>query len=238
MGWLLLNGFLRFNYPDATEFPVQGIDISHHQGTIDWRKIAGDRPGFVIMKATQGRGYRDPRFRPNWEAAGAAGIVRGAYHFFEFCTSGAVQARNFMGAVHPGQRMLPPAIDVEFEGNCERWPGPEKVRQELGGMIRLLERAYGRKPILYANYRAYDRIIAGHFEGCPIWIRDIFFRPRLSDGRPWLFWQYANNGRAAGISTRVDLDVFNGPPADLAGLCLSIQPKPRGDALESSVGIE
>jgi len=136
--------------------------------------------------------------------------------YFDFCTPGDAQARHFIRTVRPGQRMLPPAIDVEFEGNCRNWPGPGVVRAELGRMIGELVRAYGRKPILYANYRAYDPLLAGRFKGCPLWIRDIFFRPRLSDGRPWRFWQFAANGRIPGISGRVDLNVFRGSAADLS----------------------
>ena len=64
-------GFLRFNYPDQTVYPVQGLDVSHHQGEIDWQAInaQADQPKyrFVFIKATEGGDFKDPRFVRNWK---------------------------------------------------------------------------------------------------------------------------------------------------------------------------
>ena len=92
---LYRSGLLRFNYPNSTRFPVRGIDVSHHQGDIDWHIVKAAGVDFAFIKASEGGDYRDREFARNWEEAGRAGIARGAYHFFTFCTAGLDQAHNF-----------------------------------------------------------------------------------------------------------------------------------------------
>ena len=60
---------------------LPGIDVSHHQDTIDWAQVAGSGIRFAIAKATEGTGYIDPLFSTNRADAMAAGIAFGAYHF-------------------------------------------------------------------------------------------------------------------------------------------------------------
>eukprot|EP01030_Chromulinospumella_sphaerica_P019884 gene19884-19787_t len=98
-GW---RGFRRWE-PDPGRYPVRGIDVSHHQGTIDWTAVAADDVAFAYLKASEGGDHRDRTFAANWQAARAAGLKVGAYHFFTFCRPGADQARNFLAAV-PAQR--------------------------------------------------------------------------------------------------------------------------------------
>ena len=61
--------------------PILGIDVSHYQGKIDWAAVAHSGIQFAFLKATEGCGPADSRFRENWIAAGNAGILRGAYPF-------------------------------------------------------------------------------------------------------------------------------------------------------------
>src|SRR5262245_17581145 len=73
-----------------------GIDVSAHQGDIEWTRVAADDIEFVYVKATEGRDFVDARFAANWWDAGAAGLDRGAYHFFTLCTPGTAQAEHFL----------------------------------------------------------------------------------------------------------------------------------------------
>jgi lysozyme len=215
---LHMKGVVRFNYPSTSRYPVRGIDISHHQGAIDWQRLAQRPPNFVFMKASEGAQFVDPRFPASWRAAETHRIPRGAYHYFNFCTPGHLQAANLISVLPPGQRMLPPAIDIEFTGNCKALPDPETIRAELAAMLAGIERAYGRQPLLYVTQDAYERLILGHFPGYPLWVRNIFRRPRLSDGRSWVFWQFADRGRLAGIDGPVDLNVFSGSMSELLAI--------------------
>src|SRR5687768_1484289 len=78
-------GYVRLNYPSDERYPIRGIDVSHHQGAVDWKKVEAAGIDFAYIKATEGRDHRDPRFDANWRAAEGA-LARGAYHFFTFCT--------------------------------------------------------------------------------------------------------------------------------------------------------
>ena len=109
-------------HPSEHSYPFQGIDVSRHQGTIDWQDLPRQGVDFAYIKASEGGDFRDTRFKTNWRAAGGAGIGRGAYHFFTLCRSGADQAANFLAAVPSDSGALPPAVDLEFGGNCSARP--------------------------------------------------------------------------------------------------------------------
>lgn len=78
-----IHGEIPAESPDLSKFPVKGIDISRYQGDIDWDVLSKeDHVQFAFIKATEGSTYQDDLFTQNWEAAEAAGVFVGAYHFF------------------------------------------------------------------------------------------------------------------------------------------------------------
>lgn len=213
----LVIAIVSWNRPPPHEFAVHGIDVSHHQGEIDWVRVAASDVRFAFIKSTEGRDHLDTRFRENWEAAAQAGLVRGAYHFFTFCSPGDAQAEHFLAAVPPAVGLLPPVVDVEFAGNCKSWTSIEAIQQELGEFLARIEQAWAKPPILYVTSESRRRIIADRFEDYPVWIRNVFWRP--SGSRPyWLFWQYTDEGEVQGIDTPVDLNVYRGELEELAAL--------------------
>lgn len=72
------------SYPEGYE--IHGIDISHHQGEIDWEVLRNNGMidkypvRFVMIKATEGASNLDRRFKENFHQAREYGFVRGAYH--------------------------------------------------------------------------------------------------------------------------------------------------------------
>ncbi|WP_218113799.1 glycoside hydrolase family 25 protein [Superficieibacter electus] len=202
-------GWLRLNYPSRTQWPVQGIDISHHQKIINWALVDPKAVRFVFIKATQGSTFRDPAFQQNWQNARARGLVTGAYHFFSLCKSGKEQAQNFIATVPVAANALPPTIDLEYGANCAP-QSREQVIAALREMTTMLEQVYQQKVILYATRDFYDDYLQQDFLTHPLWIRDIWRQPSLPYHRQWTFWQYANRGHIPGIDTAVDLNVFQG----------------------------
>jgi lysozyme len=202
--------------PDAGDGP-RGIDVSHHQGRIDWPAVARAGVGFAYLKATEGRDFVDPRFRDNWQGAEAAGLARGAYHFFTFCSSGRAQAANFLAHAPPAKGALLPVADVEFVGNCTSWKSLDVVRTELRAFVASVETAWRAKPILYVTPDSYERVLAGEFGGHPIWVRDVLARPAPDAFGGWLIWQHSETGRVPGVAGPVDLDVLR-PGAGLDDL--------------------
>lgn len=203
--------------PDGGAYPVRGIDISHHQGAIDWAAVAADGVDFAYIKATEGGDFRDPRFVANWAGAGAAGIARGAYHFFTLCRPGAVQAANFIAAVPPTPGMLRPVVDLEYGGNCSARPSPAALLTEVRDFLAALEAHYGSKPLLYLTRGFHADYLDGALVDYPLWVRSLYFEPGYP-AREWSIWQFHDRGRRAGIAGPVDLNVFRGDRAAFEGL--------------------
>jgi lysozyme len=208
-------GIWRFNYPETEEYPVRGIDVSHHQGQIDWQAVRDSGIQFAYIKATEGQDFRDPQFSRNWRESENSGIVRGAYHFFTFGTPGRVQALNFIEAVPRDANALPPVVDFEFDGNSQQ----RLPRAELLGSLKVfldtVEDYYGQRPVLYVTTESFAEYLEGEAWAYPIWVRDIFGEPGLVGGRPWTIWQYADNVRIPGIRGPVDQNALRGTIRDL-----------------------
>ncbi|HKC50766.1 MAG TPA: GH25 family lysozyme [Myxococcota bacterium] len=220
---LYSRGFLRFNYPSLAQYPIRGIDVSHHQGVIDWSAVRAEGFEFAFIKASEGTDHVDRAFARNWDGARVAGIARGAYHFFTFCSPGRAQAQHFVSVVGAPFGELAPVADVEFAGNCTSWQSLEQIRTELRAFLTALEDASGRRPAVYFTRESHARLLAGALEDYATWPRSVFVAPT---GERWSFWQFADNGRVAGIATLVDLDVFRGGRRELESLA------PARDTLE------
>jgi lysozyme len=206
---LLDRGYVQFNNPSAREFPVRGLDVSHHQGTIDWNLLAHNGIQFAYMKASEGATFRDNRFSRNWAGARKAGIVPGAYHYYSLCVPPALQAANFLASAPPSATpALPPAVDLEFAGNCSRKPTPAAFQADLHVFLDSVQAAWKRPVVLYVTSDFYP-YVEGKFNGNPLWVRSIFGRPSFEGFGQWQFWQYANRGRLDGVSSLVDLNVSN-----------------------------
>ena len=212
-GAAALLAVLWLSRPDPAKYPVRGIDVSHHQGKVDWQTVAKQGVTFAFIKASEGGDHRDRRFAENWPAARAAGLRVGAYHFFTFCKTGEEQAANLLGALGKDQKdMLPPAVDLEFLGNCAKRPAVGELRAEL----LAFEKALGRKPGYHVTLdfmRAYGKALP---EGADVWVRSVTLPPSWTFRKRWVFWQYSGWGRMDGIDGPVDLNVFHGTQEDWA----------------------
>ena len=200
--------------PDRQRYPVRGIDVSHHQGKIDWQRVAADDVAFAIIKATEGGDHIDDAFATNLSEARASGLVVGAYHFFTFCRPGADQAKNFLAVVPRGEPMLPPVVDIEFGGNCPRRLTPEALRAELDAFLAPVEAQFGKQAIIYLIGEAVDRYETV-MPARERWVRSLVRHP---GDEKWTYWQYHNRGRVDGIEGAVDLNVLQGAQSKLVEL--------------------
>jgi lysozyme len=205
-----------FDWPGRrpSSYPVHGIDLSRWQSDGDWNAAREAGVSFAFIKATEGGDRLDPLFRSHTLAAEAAGVPWGAYHFYYFCTPAAVQAKWFIDNVPNRRGSLPPVLDVEWNPQsptCRLRPEPEKVRSEMAIFMRMLERHYGQRPIVYTNIEfwednGFDQITDEEF-----WLRSTAGHPSETyPGARWVFWQYSGTGRVPGIGGNVDLNVFAG----------------------------
>ncbi|WP_318843083.1 GH25 family lysozyme [Myceligenerans pegani] len=221
---LVAAGVLWPNRVFAAGYDVRGIDVSHHNGTIDWELVAAQDIDFAYVKATEGSGYVDERFAENWDGARAAGLMVGAYHFMSFESSGQEQAANLVDTVPPEADALTPVVDLEPYGEyLGDLPPADRVHEILDPLLTEIEEHYGRPATLYTTAEAYDAYLAGRYPRNPVWIRGVVLPPRLSDGRDWTIWQYSHRDRLDGVGTDpgaepfVDMNVVDGTLADLGG---------------------
>jgi lysozyme len=202
---------------------IQGVDVSHHQGAIDWPTLASDNVAFAYIKATEGADHVDTRFEYNWREAAAAGLYRGAYHFFTLCQPGARQATNFIATVPREAGALPPAVDLEHMGPCRQGPTMTDVVGEARAFMDRLESHYGVRPIVYTTREFHDSYLR-ELTGERFWIRSLGMRPRFRE-RDWIIWQHHNRGHRRGVNGPIDLNAFRGDAAALAAFASTTRPE-------------
>ncbi|MEJ8476716.1 GH25 family lysozyme [Roseibium algae] len=192
--------------PDRSLYPIRGIDVSHHQGPIDWVQVVGDDVAFVYMKASEGQDFKDRAFAANWRGAGSVGLARGAYHFYSLCSPGLAQAENFLESLPLGGVMLPPVLDLEFDGNCAARPPVDELLTQVTAFVERVEEAIGRKVILYAPEDVYLTYLNQRGFSRSLWARSVWRSPGYAND--WDLWQYHQRGSVAGIDGDVDLNVL------------------------------
>lgn len=198
-------------------YAVHGTDVSRFQGRVDWDEARRNGIGFAWIKATEGGDRVDPEFDANWRGAAAAGIPRGAYHFYYWCRPAIEQARWFIRNVPKSRGALPPVLDMEwtpFSPTCTIRPPAQQVRSEALVFLRALEAHYGTKPVIYSTPEFFRRNDMERLSGYDFWLRSTAGHPSDTyPGHRWHFWQYTGTGLAPGFFTDVDLNVFNGSEA-------------------------
>lgn len=204
-GWRYAVGW----HPSERSFPVQGIDVSHHQGRIDWALLREQGVDFVYIKASEGGDHKDRLFAANLRGARAAGIAAGAYHFFTLCRAGADQAANFAATVPSGPGLLPPVVDLEFGGNCGARPSREALLRELRAFLAPAEAHAGKPFLLYLTEEFDSFYRVSEAVDRPLWLRSLVRRPGYG-ARPWTIWQASNFRRLRGIEGRVDWNAARG----------------------------
>jgi lysozyme len=192
---------------------AQGIDVSHFQGTVSWQQVQQAGILFAIAKATDGLTWTDPDFTANWSGMKEAGLLRGAYHFFEPADDAAQQAEFFLSVVQLESGDLPPVLDVEKAASTS-----EALWQGVQTWLEQVEAATGVQPILYMSPGFADEYAApASLAAYPLWIADYgVSQPTLPTGwTTWLIWQYSESGTMTGVTGTVDLDEVNGPITEL-----------------------
>ncbi len=193
---------------------VRGVDVSRWQGAISWPKVKADGRVFAFIRVSDGTKYPDSYFASNWSGAKAAGIVRGAYQFFRPGQDPTAQAKlllSRMGTLGPTD--LPPVIDVEASDGMSDATVIARVKTWLA----VVEKATGRKPIIYTAAGFWGTLGNPDFSGYPLWVANWGVScPSLPGGfKDWKFWQYSDSGSVSGISGGVDVNQFNGSLTEL-----------------------
>ena len=202
-------------------YSVHGIDVSAYQGRIKWAEVARHNVRFAFIKASEGATLHDPRFARNWREARAAGILCGAYHYFQPNRDGLRQANSFAAVVPLQAGDLPPVLDVE----AANFHDVAVMRREVARWLRLIEAHYGVRPILYTNHGFYSRHLAGHFDEYPLWLAHYDVQAPTLPRDKWIIWQHSDESYVPGIRGTVDFNVFQGNYEALLALRLPAKRK-------------
>jgi GH25 family lysozyme M1 (1,4-beta-N-acetylmuramidase) len=173
---------------------IQGCDISHYQGKIDWKKVPLK---FAVLKATQGTGYVDPTFYNNRLEARKNDILCGAYHFVDG-NDMAAECDHFLSTV--GQMVEGEFLALDYEIH---------LKDPVKWCEAFLDRCYaktGIRPLIYLN-----QVTLNGFNWKPcinygLWIARYGAEPVLKDFPFIAMHQYASNGKVKGITGNVDMD--------------------------------
>lgn len=209
---------------------AQGIDVSHHNGSIDFKKVAADGISFVFVKATQGKSFRSKTFLQFVKDAKAVGLLVGAYHYVDD-SAGSVEAakseaQNFYRAIQDaggiGVFDLPPVMDYESNKNGHSKATITAVAKTF---LEEIHKLTGVKPLVY-TYPAFISNFTG-LSSYPLWIARYSTQMPVdaSGWTRWDFWQYSDgsaggylprgNRKVDGINGAVDLNEFDGTVAEL-----------------------
>lgn len=219
---------------------VEGVDVSHWQGAVDWNAVHASGREFAITGIGDGLSS-DPTFLTNYEGIRAAGMVRGAYLFWRPHIDPATEAAAILdaiGTLGPGD--LPPTIDVEcmcpfhMGGGCgvssySDCVDRATVTARLQAVVDMVTAAIGRPPMIYTGAWFWDGGSylngASSFPSSPLWVSGYTSGCVTvpSGWTDWQIWQYSDGTCAGcvgdsipGISgTSIDRDRWNG---DLASL--------------------
>jgi lysozyme len=188
-------------------FPTIGIDVSHHQGEMDWHKLFVETGydsliKFVYCKATEGNTHIDTQWERNRRILNDLGVSNGAYHFFIPKDEPLPQAKHFLNHWKKRDIDLPPVLDVEKEGFSD-----EDLIAKMKIWLNEIENKTGMRPIIYTSLNFYETKFQNHFKNYKFWIAAYSRKPPCINDDRIIHWQFSETGRIPGTKEKVDLNV-------------------------------
>jgi lysozyme len=196
---------------------IQGIDVHGEKGAVDWERVRGFGISFAWVKASEGRTFDDDRFVQNRQAAKAAGIRVGAYHYARPDNNAPrEEAEHFLHVARPVAGELLPALD--YEAPRARALAPSTLVRWASEWLEIVEAAIGASPIFYSfpSYISSEMGGGGLALGQnPLWLAS--FGPNDGDVHsvspvgvfPQIaVHQFTSKGRVPGVRGNCDRDVL------------------------------
>jgi len=189
------------------------VDLSHHNEKVSLPSLIGME--LVILKATEGKGFTDKKFKERWLGLHSLAIKRGAYHFYRTNVDPIIQANHFIKTcegLKPGDIL---ALDYEtcsIKGLIQTMDDLKSHKQDAIKFMSHIELITGIKPWFYTYHKVIQSCDFGpEFAKYPLWYaRYTSVRPDDKQG-PWssmVAWQYADNGKVDGVSNNVDMNIL------------------------------
>ncbi len=196
-----------FGFSKSNKPLMKGIDVSVHNGNIDWKKVKSSGIDFAILRAGYGRelSQKDARFEENYKNAKAAGIPVGAY-WYSYAMSedeARLEADVFLSVIKGKQFEMPVYFDLEEKKQFDL--GKEKVSAIMRAFLERVESA-GYFVGLYGSASSLKTHTADDIKSrYTIWLAHWTDQTNYSGA--YALWQYSDKGSVSGISSNVDLDI-------------------------------
>jgi lysozyme len=201
--------------------PIRGIDVSHHNGIIDWNSVDREQAQFVFCKATQGRAFKDNLLATNFNELTRLNYIRGVYHFFTFKDVTAQQQVDNLLSCNidfSKKGVLPAVLDVEWQQsdalNAYVKNNKTLCVNKIKAWLDTIQTATGKKPIIYTAKSFWSEYLGNPtgFENYPLWVASYRNdKPTLpSTWNDYAIWQYTESGTVGDITGQLDKNLFNG----------------------------
>lgn len=211
------NGYIR--YEDGKS--VLGVDVSEHQGTIDWQAVKNAGMDFVILRVgyrgmTEGLLNMDATFEQNYQGAVDAGLKVGVYFFSQAVTEKeAQQEADFVLETLNGRELSYPVVfDWETPIPSEELPAEDLRAYNMSGEeVTSFAKAFcqriekkGYTACVYTNkHMAYNSFNLEELKEYALWYAE--YQPAPSLYYDFRIWQYSASGTVPGIEGNVDLNI-------------------------------
>lgn len=196
-----------------------GIDVSNHQGVIDWRRVAQSGIMFAITKATEGLTFIDSTLQANWAGIKANGMYRGSYHFALPQINDPVDEADFyLRTMHTVGLSVGDVLAVDVEEHYIHGPLPANTRPWLDQFVLSVHQELGLWPLIYTRLdliNRYGLAQSAVLGQCGLWLASWGVPTPPPAPRPWSVVAVhqtgvGNAGTVPGVDGQIDLDAFNG----------------------------
>lgn len=185
---------------------IKGIDVSKHNGVIDWNAVKASGVQFAILRAGYGRevSQKDVKFEENYKAAKVAGVPVGVY-WYSYCNSvddAVREAEACLECIKGKQLEYPVYFDVEERSQFNR--GSFFVNEIIKAFCNRIEKA-GYFAGLYMSRSPLTEYVSTEVRNrYALWIAE--YNNSCKYNGSYGMWQYSSTGRVNGISGNVDMN--------------------------------
>jgi lysozyme len=195
--------------PDG--YTLHGIDVSHHEGLINWDMVKQMRTNgvgidFVFTKATEGLTMVDEQYQTNMKALAKRNIIKGAYHYLKPTLDGKAQALFFIQQANLQKGDLRPVLDIEEMNNASY----EQIKTCITDWLNVVTHHFKVKPIIYSNAAFYNKYVKDYTAAYPLWVAHYTVTNNPAVDSNWCIWQHSEDATVSGINDKVDFNCFKG----------------------------
>lgn len=191
-----------------TSHHIKGIDVSHWQGEIEWKKVKDAGTAFVFIKATEAQTFIDPMFRHYYEGAAEVGLAIGFYHFARFSNKkeAVKEAKHFIQTTKGLGVNLPYVLDLESTNAT----AAGDLSMAAATYLDTIESETDHDTMLYTYTNFAKNHLTQRLKEIPLWIAHYGVKQPGRNGiwEKWSAFQYSDKGQIDGINGYVDVDVI------------------------------